>query len=508
MNNNFNVNQEFINILNNWQLTKEEFESEIVNLIDRIDSFDDLLILSDLIYQLGENFEDLGFDGYEINDRYNLSDAGFDYQNDVAIVKLIFNNALFQKINNLESDEEKINLIDKVFLLVDNLEYIRGYSVMFLAENITPEIFNNYSFNVQSCILSDIIDILNIEEDFDVVDMFIESLFENIYKFNLNDQELIEFTNLILTPIQNNLEDVDDIDRIMSAIEEVFNNRGIRIDEALNNRGIIANQAFNNNRIRINEARIRLNEGRIRLNEAKIRLNEAGIIIHEAINGQKTIFKGSYFNPNEPLVSLLKNILCVQLVDIEDISIYRDAVKCDSIYRNFLNDKKTYGMQLELAKKNFLDKLAIADDKTKESLLDGIAKDGSLIIWYVEDKNKVLHNINMELKLAMGITSSMLIDALEQRQTNQENMQEQSEYEDVVAMPVNTQPRVFASDEEKALEEQLHNERMNFIKSVSKSYNKRKARVAKSKRILNKPRLKTSRRLNGNRKAKDNSRYL
>ena len=87
-------------------------------------------------------------------------------------------------------------------------------------------------------------------------------------------------------------------------------------------------------------------------------------------------------------------------------------------------------------------------------------------------------------------------------------MQEESEYEDIVAMPVNTQPRVFASDEEKALEEQLHNERMNFIKSVSKSYNKRKARVAKSKRILNKPRLKTSRRLNGNRKAKDNSRYL
>lgn len=462
MNNNFNIKREFIKILNSRQLTKEQFESEIVNLICSINN-DDFNLLLNLIDDLKSNPEKFGLEEYELNNRYNLADGSWHYQNDLALTKLIFDNKLFEKINNLDNNEEKINLINKVFELANNVKDIRGHCVKFLAENITPEVFNNFNHDVRSCILTNIINTIDMDRNPETVDMSIGLLFENIYKFNFDRQGLIDFTNSILETVMSDLD--CDFSNTVESIERVLNERGIEINEVGN--------------------------------FAKLYVAQNDCFVSN----------GCIFIEGEILGSFLQNVSLISVIDIKNTPIYNAAINFDKAYEGFLKNSIEREM-LESTKRAFFNELLNADNKIKESLLDGIVYKDLKIVWFVKDNKGRINNLNEELEERREIDLFMIINALGQRQTNQENMQEQSEYEDVVAMPVNTQPRVFASDEEKALEEQLHNERMNFIKSVSKSYNKRKARVAKSKRILNKPRLKTSRRLNGNRKAKDNSRYL
>ncbi len=462
MNNNFNIKREFIKILNSRQLTKEQFESEIVNLICSINN-DDFNLLLNLIDDLKSNPEKFGLEEYELNNRYNLADGSWHYQNDLALTKLIFDNKLFEKINNLDNNEEKINLINKVFELANNVKDIRGHCVKFLVENIAPKVFSNFDNDVRSFILTNIINTIDMDRDPETVDMSIGSLFENIYKFNFDRQGLIDFTNSILKTVMNDLD--CDFSNTVESIERVLNERGIEINEVGNFAKLYAaqNNCFVSN--------------------------------------------GCIFIEGEILGSFLQNVSLISVIDIKNTPIYNAAINFDKAYEGFLKNSIEREM-LESTKRAFFNELLNADNETKKDLLSGIIYKDLKVVWFVKDNKGRIHNLNEELEERREIDLFMIINALEQRQTNQENMQEESEYEDIVAMPVNTQPRVFASDEEKALEEQLHNERMNFIKSVSKSYNKRKARVAKSKRILNKPRLKTSRRLNGNRKAKDNSRYL
>lgn len=238
-----NICQNFINLVNNTELNRDEIEQEIINIIN---DTNDIYKISEFIMQLGKHYTEIGLDNeYELNNRYNLQDNNFDYSNDNSFLKLIFDKALFQKINDLDNLDQKIDLINKVFIIANNTN-IAGYSVMYLMDNITCEIFNNYQNEVKSVIKNNIAYTLGFTsyvEDDDVLDMSIESLFNNIEKINLNNQEIIDFVAFTLETTCG-FHGIDDY--TMEIINNKLLEHGIDIDTIVA-REVEMFEGFNNN---------------------------------------------------------------------------------------------------------------------------------------------------------------------------------------------------------------------------------------------------------------------
>ncbi len=223
----------------------EKTQKNILNLISMAEKYN-LKYFSDFINLLYKNYRLFGIrNELWINNKYNLSDEYGDYQNDASMLKLIFSKTLFMKLNSIENEEEKYELLNKVFDIAEKTN-VAGYAILFLFKNLPDNFLENSSDSFKKLLIQNILSIIKTEksrqiennDDCYMIDVEAAVIFENLYKFDLKKQCTKDFFALVLNNV--GLEIVKEIDESSdSLIDNILKVYGYKIDDIIENNFIV-----------------------------------------------------------------------------------------------------------------------------------------------------------------------------------------------------------------------------------------------------------------------------